>query len=166
MKKNKSKIWEICSYILIIVVVLIIKFYVVSPIKVNGSSMNDTLLDGDIMLLNEIVYRFNDIKRFDIVVSKSDKELLIKRVIGLPGEKIRCTDGIIYINDSVLVKDYGSNKTDDFDEVTIGNDEYFLMGDNRDNSLDSRYFGTFNKNKIKGRTKYTLFPFNRFGLKK
>ena len=87
------------SFLLLLVLIIIIKFFVVSPIRVNGDSMNPTLEDRDIMILDEISYRFTEIKRFDIVVVRKNGEYLIKRVIGLPGDVIRYEDNILYIND-------------------------------------------------------------------
>ncbi len=167
MKKNKKTILEVLSYALIVILVIFIKFYIVSHIKVNGDSMKDTLHDGDIMILNEAAYYFNDIERFDIVVAKSDNDLeyLIKRVIGLPGETISCVDGIIYIDGKVLNDKYAYTKTQDFESIKIGKDQYFLMGDNRSVSLDSRRFGTFSESKIKGKASFTIYPFDRFGNK-
>ena len=128
--------------------------------------MYPTLKDKDIMILDETAYYFKDIKRFDIVVVKAPGELIIKRVIGLPGEKIMYEDGKLYINGKYVKENYEHEGTDDFAEVKIGKNEYFVMGDNRDNSLDSRYFGPFNKKKIRGKTNLTIFPFKRIGKKK
>ena len=125
--------------------------------------MIPTLKDGDMMLLDEISYRFSDIKRFDIVVAGTKDELIIKRVIGLPGEKISCKDGVIYINNKKLTENFKHSYTDDFDEVKLGKDEYYILGDNRVNSMDSREYGTFDKKKIRGKTHIILFPFSRFG---
>ena len=86
--KKKNYFKEFLPYILIILFVIFIKTYVMSPIRVNGVSMNPTLDDEDIMLLDEVSYRFSDIDRFDIVVVRMNDEYLIKRVIGLPGEKV------------------------------------------------------------------------------
>ncbi len=177
MKKNNKKeevvnkdfkyyVKEIVPYILVIVLVLLVKRFIVSPVNVVGSSMYDTLHDGDIMILNETSYYFKDIKRFDIVVVKAPGELIIKRVIGLPGEKIKYEKGKLYINGKYVKENFSHDGTDDFAEVKIGKNEYFVMGDNRDNSLDSRYFGPFNKKNIRGKTSITLFPFSRFGIKK
>lgn len=157
---------EIMSYVVIVVVVLLIKYFVVSPIRVNGTSMDDTLKDKDIMLLNEIVYRFSDVKRNDIVVVEQDDEYIIKRVIGLPGEKVECKKGIIYINGKKYNDKYASNETSDFESVKLKKDEYFVLGDNRNVSLDSRVFGPYKRSEIKGKAKLTIFPFSRFGNKK
>ncbi len=156
---------EYISYIIVIILVLLFKKFVVSPIKVNGSSMFKTLHDGDIMILNIIGYRFSDVERFDIVVVDEGDEYLIKRVIGLPGETIEYKDNQLYVNGKKVKENYGSEKTDDF-KVKVSKDSYFVLGDNRTNSLDSRYFGAFKRKKILGKTKLTIFPFNRFGNKK
>ena len=166
MSKNKKVIIEILSYVAIIIIVLLIKAYVVSPIRVNGNSMYETLHDKDIMILNEFTYYFNDVERLDIVVVKEKGELLIKRVIGLPGETIECKDGYIYINDKKLTETYTNSETEDFEKVEIGEDEYFVMGDNRSVSLDSRVYGTYKRDEIKGKATFTIYPFNRFGEKK
>lgn len=162
-EKNKKVIKEISSYVIIFAVVLFIKVFVVSPIRVSGDSMYNTLKDGNIMFLNEFVYRFESIKRDDIVVAREGKDLIIKRVIGLPGETIECIDGVIYIDGKKYNDKYAHTETKDFKKILIGDDEYFLLGDNREVSLDSRYFGAFNKKAIKGRTGFIVFPFSDFG---
>lgn len=165
-KDKKAIFKEILSYVIIILVVLFIKIYVVSPIRVNGNSMYDTLHDKDIMILNEFIYYFNDIKRNDIVVVEEDNEYLIKRVIGLPGERIKCENGEIYINDEIYDDKYSNSETSDFEEIKINNGEYFVLGDNRKVSLDSRTFGSYKKREIKGKAIFTIFPLDRFGSKK
>ena len=162
----KKVIKELMSYVVIVLVVLFIKFFIVSPIRVNGNSMDATLKDNDLMLLNEIVYRFSDIKRNDIVVVREDDEYIIKRIIGLPGEKIACDSGIIYINGKKYDDKFALNETSDFELVTLKSDEYFVLGDNRKVSLDSRFFGPYKKSDIRGRASFTIFPFSRFGSKK
>lgn len=165
-KKNKKAILkEILSYIVIILIVLFIKMYIVSPIRVNGNSMYDTLHDKDIMILNEFIYYFSDVKRNDIVVVEEDNEYLIKRVIGLPGERIKCENGEIYINGKKYNDKYSNSGTKDFEEIKIKNGEYFVLGDNRKVSLDSRTFGSYKKKEIKGKASFTVFPFDRFGNK-
>ena len=163
MEKAKNIVYEIISYIIIIAIVIFIKNYVVSPIKVNGNSMYNTLHDKDIMILNEYIYRFLDIDRFDIVVVKEDGELLIKRVVGLPRDTIKCVEGVIYVNDQVLVDEYAYTETSDFEEVTLANDEYFVLGDNREVSLDSRTYGAYKRDEIKGKASFIVYPFKRFG---
>lgn len=165
MEKFKKIVKEYIPYVIIIVVVLLIKANIAAPIRVNGGSMNDTLKNGDIMLLDIIGYKTKELKRFDIVVIDNGKDYIIKRVIALPGETIEYKDNKLYINDKLVKCPYGKGKTVDF-KVKVGKDSYFVLGDNRENSQDSRYYGPFNKKKIVGKTSLVLFPFNRMGSKK
>lgn len=165
-KKNKFQnfLKEYVPYIFVIICVLLIKKFIVSPIKVNGSSMDTTLKDGDIMILNIIGYRFSEIERFDIVVVNAGHEYIIKRVIGLPGETVEYIDNHLYIDGKEVKEEYGSDITEDF-SVKVPKGKYFVLGDNRTNSLDSRYFGAFSKKQVLGKTSLTVFPFTRFGTK-
>lgn len=176
MKENqklKKFIYDITPYVLILIAVIIIKVYFVAPIQVNGSSMMSTLHNKDIMILNKINYRFKDIERFDIVVIKYENTHLIKRVIGLPGDKIEFIDNKLYINGKYYKEDYLDDDavTADFtlkdviNKDKIPEDHYFVMGDNRGDSLDSRVLGVFNKKQIEGKTSLTIYPFNRIGSK-
>lgn len=163
----KEKYKEILSYIIIIVVVLLIKHYVITPIKVNGNSMNNTLKNKDIMILDKISYRFQEIERFDIVVIKKGNDYLIKRVIGLPGETVEYKNNKLYINGKNIDEKFIHEKTNDFImEDKIPDDCYFVVGDNRPVSNDSRYIGVINKKDILGKTSLVIFPFSRFGVKK
>lgn len=166
MELIKRIIKEWGPYVIILILVLLVKAYIVTPIRVNGPSMDSTLKDGDIMFLNEITYRFNKIERFDIIVIKYEDEFIIKRVIGLPGEEISYKDNKLYINGKYVKEDFKHKDTKDFDSIKISNNQYFVMGDNRVNSLDSRVIGPILKENIKGKAKLTIFPFKRFGIKK
>lgn len=158
---------EILSYILIIVVVLLVKRFIFSPIRVNGPSMEPTLLDGDIMILNEIGYHINGVKRFDIVVVDYNDELIIKRVIGLPGDSVKYINNELYINDELISEDFTHNTTDNYElKEIIPEGYYFVVGDNRPVSMDSRKIGLVSEDLIIGKTKTTIFPFSRFGAKK
>lgn len=163
-KIEKNYLKEFLPYFIIILVVVFIKLFVVSPIRVNGASMNPTLNDKDIMLLDEISYRFSDIQRFDIVVVKEEDEYLIKRVIGLPGETVEYKNDKLYIDGKYVKEDFKHKETFDF-STTLGKDEYFIMGDNRTNSTDSRVFGPISRDKIMGKTSLTILPISRFGNK-
>ena len=154
---------EYVPYVVVIILVLLFNQICFAPVRENGASMDNTLKDKDILLLNIIDYKLNDnIKRYDIVVIDNEDEFLIKRIIGLPGDIVRCIDGELYINDKKIEEDYSIGKTSDF-EVKVRKGEYFVLGDNREVSLDSRYFGSFKKEQIKGKTTHILFPFNKFG---
>ena len=159
----KKIVKEYVPYVVVIIIVLLFKQYFFAPVRVNGASMDNTLKDKDILLLNIIDYKLNDnIKRYDIVVIDNGDEFLIKRVIGLPGDIVRCIDNELFINDKKIEENYSIGKTSDF-EVKVREGEYFVLGDNREVSLDSRYFGSFKKEQIKGKTTHILFPFNKFG---
>lgn len=167
---TKSKVFkfikEIIPFILILDFVIIVKLFVVTPIQVNGGSMDSTLKDGDIMILNKIGYKINGIHRFDIVVIDAGDSLLIKRVIGLPNETLKMEDNQLYIDGEKVEEDFldPGTVTQNF-TVKVKEDCYFVMGDNRKVSHDSRAMGCFSIDDILGTTKLTLFPFNRLGNK-
>lgn len=140
---------SLCLYILIIVAACwLILTYVGQRTEVSGDSMNDTLHDGDSLWIDKLSYRLKEPERFDIVVFPYQEEedtYYIKRIIGLPGETVRIDEeGVIYINDEPLDENYGKETIEEnhrgvaAESVTLGEDEYFVMGDNRNNSRDSR----------------------------
>ena len=153
---------EIIPYIVIVVVVVLIRTFIITPVRVDGDSMKNTLKNGDILLL----YKLGSINRLDIIVldEEKDNEKIIKRVIGLPGETVAIKKGKIYINDKVIDDEYAYGETSDYDKVTLEDDEYFILGDNRLISKDSRYFGPIKKSEIKGKIVFRLFPFTKIGM--
>lgn len=152
---------EIIPYIVIVVVVVLIRTFIITPVRVDGDSMKNTLKNGDILLL----YKLGSINRFDIIVldEEKDNEKIIKRVIGLPGETVAIKKGKIYVNDKVIDDEYAYGETSDYDKVTLEDDEYFILGDNRLISKDSRYFGPIKKSEIKGKIVFRVFPFTKIG---
>ncbi len=152
---------EVIPYIVIVVVVVLIRTFIITPVRVDGDSMKNTLKNGDILLL----YKLSSIDRFDIIVldEEKDNEKIIKRVIGLPGETVAIKKGKIYINDKVIDDEYAYGETTDYNKVTLRDDEYFILGDNRLISKDSRYFGPIKDNEIKGKIVFRLFPFTKIG---
>lgn len=161
---------EVLSYALIIALVLLFKHYIISPIRVDGDSMNPTLKNGDIMLLNEIGYKRNGVDRFDIVVIDTEDDVIIKRVIGLPGDRIKYEDNKLYVNDKEVEEPFEHDVTHNFElKELLGTDnvpinEYFVLGDNRNNSKDSRIIGFIKDYQIRGKViKTVLFPFSRWG---
>lgn len=162
-KENKTVKYlkEIIPYIAIIIIVVLIRTFFITPIRVNGNSMDPTLIEGETMLLNKISLK-KGIDRYDIVVVDTPSDYIIKRVLALPNETIACIDGDIYINGQ-KIKDYAKSEMIDFTAVTLGSDEYFVMGDNRRISKDSRIIGPVKKSQIKGKAHFVLFPFTKFG---
>lgn len=161
--KIKKAIKETIPYILILLIVILIRLYIVSPVRVDGPSMNNTLSNGDVLLLNKTNQNY---ERFDIIVFKFGNNKLIKRIIGLPGDTIEIKKGKVYINDKLLDEPYLNEKnidSMDLKRTKIDKENYFVIGDNRKDSLDSRYFGSINVEYIEGKVNVRLFPFDKFG---
>ena len=154
---------ELLPYIIIIIVAIIIRTFIFTPVVVNGPSMMNTLHNGDVMILDKIGMKIGGIKRFDIVVIQTGKTKIIKRVIGMPGETISYHDNKLYINGKEVSDNYSNEITYDFEEVKIPDGEYYVLGDNRTDSVDSRILGTIPKNEILGHATFIIYPFNRFG---
>ncbi len=156
---------ELLPYLIIIVVVVFIRTFIATPVRVDGSSMVPTLKNNDILILNKLARNY---KRFDIVVVRAHNAKLVKRIIGLPGESIEYKDNKLYINGKVI-KDVTPEETDDFslEELygmkKIPDGYYFVMGDNRDGSSDSRDYriGLIKKENILGKTILRLWPLNK-----
>ena len=155
---------KIYPYVLIVVTVLLIRTFLVTPVYVSGTSMSPTLNNGEILILNKLDKKYD---RFDIVVidyeGKNLNERLIKRVIGLPGDKIKYKDGKLYVNNK-QVDDKFSAFTDDFNmslfnSTEIPEGKYLVLGDNRIESLDSRRLGLIDEKDIKGTVSVRIFPF-------
>lgn len=163
-----KKIWnEIKDYVYIVLIVMLIRMFLVTPAAVSGSSMESTLNDHDLVIINRLVYRIKDIERFDIVVLKNeeDNDKIIKRIIGLPNEKIEYKNNKLYINGKETKTDLKFQDTENFTAETK-DDEYFVLGDNRGVSKDSRVLGVFNKKDIVGRVGIRFYPFDKVGYVK
>ena len=162
----KKFIKELIPYIVIIIVVVLVRTYIVTPVIVVGDSMVPTLKDKQILLLNKFDYKFNEIERYDIVVIKVGKSEIIKRVIGLPGENIEYKNNTLYINGHEEETIYNFD-TDDFklEEICkcdkIPQDKYLVLGDNRAVSSDSRIIGLIDKEDIKGSTTISIWPIKK-----
>lgn len=159
------KFWKIIRdlipYVFIVFLVIIVRTYIATPVRVDGNSMRKTLEDGDILLL----YKMAKFERNDIIVldEKEDNEIIIKRIIALPGETIKIQSGKIYINDKEYNDEFAYGDTSDYEQVTLGEDEYFILGDNRLISKDSRYFGTITEDEIIGKVVFRFWPFSKIG---
>ena len=146
---------NILSYGLILIAVIIIRTFIVTPVMVNGDSMYSTLKDNQLLLLKKYDHSF---ERGEIIVFNYNNSKLVKRVIGMPGETIKYEDGNLYINDN-LIEDEFSKITKDYKyEGTIPENHYFVLGDNRNYSLDSRIIGPIKKDDIVGATSFSLWP--------
>lgn len=151
---------DLITYALIIIFVILLRTFIATPIRVNGDSMNATLFNGEIMLLTK--FNKNVLDRFDIIVFDNEGEKYIKRIIGLPKEDVEYKNGILYINGKETEENFGYGETNDFKDY-CAKDEYFVLGDNRGNSEDSRMLGCISKDKIEGKTNFVFFPFSKFG---
>lgn len=159
-------------YILVIVVITyVIITYVGQRTRVDGSSMETTLSDGDHLLVDKISYRFKEPERYDIIVFpyKHEKNVYyIKRIVGLPGETVDIQGGYTYINGTLLESDtYGMEVMASEDmSVTLGEGEYFVLGDNRNHSADSREpsVGVISREDIMGKAWVRIYPFDHLGV--
>ena len=177
-RREPGIIREILGWIFYIIVILVLTYVIITYVgqrtSVSGSSMETTLSDGDQLLVDKLSYRFQDPKRFDIIVfpyQYEENTYYIKRIIGLPGETVQVVDGYVYINGSRLESDiYGNELMDDpmaaSQPITLGEDEYFVLGDNRNHSQDSRdpSVGEVKKDTIMGKAWVRIYPFGKMGV--
>ena len=167
-KPKKSMQREIVEWILTIVaavaLALIIRAFLFEPVRVDGESMRNTLENNEYMLAIKWNYQFNDPERFDVVICKypGRRETFVKRVVGLPGETVELREGNLYIDGELTPENF--EKTDSvrsFAPTVVPEGKYFVMGDNRDHSNDSRSVGPLERGMIRGHVRYVVFPFNK-----
>ena len=172
MNKVLKEFLNTAIYLLCVLgAVWIVITFVGQRTEVEGASMENTLHNGDNLIVDKLSYRFHDPERFDIVVfpvvRDGKEEYYIKRVIGLPGETVQILDGYVYINGEKLDENYGAEVMNDAgraaEPITLGDDEYFVLGDNRNRSDDSRYENVENlkREKIVGRAWVRIWPLDR-----
>ena len=162
------------TVVVALVLAVVLYLFIMTPHEVVGNSMHPTYKNGEYLMANKITYRFTEPQRGDVVIFKySDTQDFIKRVIGIPGDEVMIKDGSIYINgdklnesnylaDSVITN--GGSYIHEGQSITVPNGEYFVSGDNRPNSSDSREFGPISKERIKGKAWIVYFPFSEFRL--
>lgn len=170
----KNVIKELYPYVLIVIFVILIRTYIITPVIVSGDSMVPNLRNGELLLVRKIGYDGSSIERSDIVVieyinSDGKKEEIIKRIIGLPGEHISYKNNNLYVNDEIYEEEYSFRDTIDFnlEEVctcsSIPKDKYLVLGDNRPVSKDSRSIGLIDEDDIIGKAVFRIWPIVKIG---
>ena len=176
-KETRNILKELLHIVIYVLSILAITYLIIHFVGqrtiVIGSSMRDTLQDGDNLVVDKITYRVKDPERFDIIVFPYQYEedvYYIKRIIGLPGETVQIDEeGQIWIDGEILEEDYGREVIQDpglaMEPITLGEDEYFVLGDNRNASEDSRFedVGAVHLDDIVGRAIFRIYPFSSFG---
>ncbi len=159
----KKNIRRYLKYFLIIITLLLIRNYVLISALVVGKSMEPNYIDGNIMIVEQVSQYVKKHNRFDIVVFKYDNSTyIIKRIIGLPGEFVKYKNNMLYINNTYVEEVFDvSGYTEDF-EVIVPIDKYFVLGDNRTKSRDSRIFGSIQKKDIIGKPLIVIWPIKTF----
>jgi signal peptidase I len=174
-KQSEWSFKEFISFIILtLVIVLPIRIFIAQPFIVSGESMDPTFATGQYLIVDQLTYRLDDPVRGDVIVFRLPQDpsrFLIKRLMGLPGETVKI------VGTQVSVKEVGSDEFRNLSEnyithpkeanleETLGEGEYFVLGDNRANSLDSRFFGTIDEKFLVGRALVRLFPFNKIDWK-
>lgn len=176
--KERSIFRELGGWLLYILIIIgltyLIITFVVQRTRVSGSSMETTLSNGDNLIVDKLTYHFKEPKRYDIIVfpyKYEENTYYIKRIIGLPGETVQVIDGYTYINGEQLVGDiYGAEVMEAAgiaaEPITLGEDEYFVLGDNRNHSSDSRdpSVGILKRKDLMGRAWIRIYPFDKMGV--
>jgi len=173
-KFSKQSFWELVRFALIAIAIVIpIRIFIAQPFIVSGSSMIPTFEDGQYLIIDEISYRLNDPQRDDVVVFRypnDTKKFFIKRIIGLPNETVDIKGKEITITNAeypsgfVLDQSYIKNTAENNTYLELKKDEYFVMGDNRSASSDSRYWGAVPKKLLMGKVFLRLFPISKMGI--
>lgn len=175
MKQLLRSIWEIAEIILIaLITVFFIRSFIVQPFLVSGASMEPSFSNGNYLLIDEVTYRFRPPQRGEVVVFRypgDNTSFFIKRIIGLPGETIKISKNKVVITDPASGEDFTVEEnyllpdTKTFGEktLTLKTDEYFVLGDNRGNSFDSRNWGALHEDDIIGLVRLRILPVKEFG---
>jgi signal peptidase I len=174
--KLKSNIIELIEFIAIMAAILVvIRFFVAEPHKVSGNSMVPNFHDKDFIITNKLATKVGELKRGEVVIltnPRNSDQVFIKRIIGMPGERVKLLNGMVFINGLPLPEPYlpnglkspGESFLQEGEEVVIPNGQYFVMGDNRVASSDSREFGPISKELIIGQAFLRYWPLNQLGF--
>ncbi|OGE27072.1 signal peptidase I [Candidatus Daviesbacteria bacterium RIFCSPHIGHO2_02_FULL_41_14] len=174
--KLKSNVIELIEFVAIMAAILVvIRFFVAEPHKVSGSSMVPNFHDKDYIITNKLAVKLGELQRGQVIIltnPRNNDQVFIKRIIGLPGERIKLQDGLVYLNNKSLQEPYlatdlktpGESFLQDGEEVVVPNGQYFVMGDNRGASSDSREFGPITKELIIGQAFFRYWPINQLGI--
>ena len=171
-----ESIWDLMkTFMECMIIVFLIVNFIARPIRVEGSSMYPTLHSNALGFANVYGKKFGTLKRFDIaIIEVENRKYLVKRIVGLPGETIQYVNGQLQVDGKTIEEpflntDYRANKEgifmEDVSPITLGEDEYYCLGDNRPASRDSRYYGPFHASQIIAKGAFIFFPFNQFGVK-
>ena len=174
-KKKKGEVWELIWYILKVSIVLFLVYtFIVQAVLVSGNSMNNYFQNNDRLLIEKISVKMQKLSRFDVIVFQTDErnhnDYFIKRIIGLPGETVWIDNGNIYIDGILLHEDYGKEKMADAgiasEKIVLDEGEFFVLGDNRNNSKDSRSaeVGAIDEKMILGKVIVRFWPLQAFKI--
>lgn len=169
----RTVIYWITDLLAVIVLAIFVVLFLCDRVTVTGHSMEPTLAAGDVVLVNQVEYHFEDPQRFDVIVFEKENNSAVKeyvkRVIGLPGETVQIINETVYINGEILEAPEGLVRVTlsglAAEPIVLGSDEYFVLGDNRDSSEDSRFskIGNVKRGEIKGIVWLRISPFQNFG---
>jgi len=160
--------------VIALVIAVVLYLFIMTPHEVLGNSMHPTYKNGEYLMANKLVYRFGEPKRGDVIIFQySETQDFIKRIIGIPGDSIMVKDGKVYVNGNQLnesayledtVYTSGGDHLAEGESITIGENKYFVLGDNRPHSSDSRTFGPISQSQIKGKSWIVYLPISEFRI--
>lgn len=170
MTEDRGRLFEIAKTVIVVVLIaVLVRSFIVQTFYVSGASMEPSYHDGEYLLVDKLSYHFRAPRRGEVIIlqfPKDERKDFIKRVIGLPGERVEVRGGAVYIDGRALDEPYlsGANVTSGGDPVKLGEDEFYVLGDNRNNSSDSRSWGVLPRRDVLGRSWLRFWPPGKTGL--